>query len=117
MPTKVQELAAAIRGTMPPEGIPPFNVLVDPLVRVYADTMAGALIGPLPAVANPPGAPLPPVYPLPPTPPTPGPHLVACSSGPSLPATSDAVKGQIHIMVDGTFHIFSGSAWKTITVT
>ena len=116
MPNKVAELAAAIRGTMPPEPslVPP---LVDVPLRLYADSMAAALLGPLPAPATPPGVPgaLTASYPAP-WAPSVGPHLVACSHG-ALPSPSDATLGQLHVSQDGSFHLFNGTAWKTLTVT
>lgn len=120
MPTKIEALAAAIRGTMPvePTSPPPFNLTADPLLRLYSDTMAAALLGPLPAPATPPGVPgaMTVAYPTPLVPPSAGPHIAACSTGASLPSTGDAVKGQIHVKDNGDVHIFTGSVWKQMTL-
>jgi hypothetical protein len=116
MPTKLEELAAVLRGTMPPE--PGLAAPVDPSLRLYCDTLAAALLGALPALVTPPGVPgaLTASYPTPWVV-TPGPHLVACSTGAALPAGPDAVKGQLHVKNDGTLHIWNGTAWKHLTVT
>lgn len=118
MPTKTQELAIAIRGTMPVEpSAPPLNAIVDPALRLYADSLATSLLGPAPVAATPPGAPgaLTVAYPTPWVP-APGPHLAAASTG-TLPSPSDAVPCQVHVDGSGDIHIFNGTAWKKLTVT
>jgi hypothetical protein len=115
MPTKVEALAAAVRGTMPPEpSAPPTNVVVDPALRLYADSLAAALLGTVPPVATPPGVPgaLTAAYPVP-VPPTPGPHLAAASTG-TLPSPADAVRCQIHVDVAGNAWVFNGTAWRQL---
>jgi len=114
MPTKVETLAAAIRGTMPPEpsALPP---LVDPALRLYSDSMAAALLGPLPAPATPPGVPgtLTASYPTPVVPAGPGPHLAAASHG-TLPSPGDSVVCQIHIDGSGNAWVFTGAMWRKL---